>query len=201
MSVLTVILVQLATPMIGAIVAVVLVFLFIGVFVTTQYKRCPPNKILVKYGKVATGRKFECFHGGGTFVFPLVQDCAYLSLDSIHIELKLGNARSADGHRVDVQAYFIVAISTDPDTMETAAERLLGVPVEEIRTQALDIIRGQVRRILETIAAEDMDQDDEGFLGLIRDAAASELNKIGLDVLSMDVQEVTCGKTLTGAPG
>ncbi len=52
----------------GAIGAVILLFLFFVVFVIKQYKRCPSNRVLVIYGKVGSSKAAKCLHGGGAFV-------------------------------------------------------------------------------------------------------------------------------------
>ena len=57
----------------GLITGMVLVFLFFLVLLNTQYKRCPPNRILVKYGKVRGAQAAQCIHGGGAFIIPIFQ--------------------------------------------------------------------------------------------------------------------------------
>ncbi|HWB20982.1 MAG TPA: hypothetical protein VG711_11825, partial [Phycisphaerales bacterium] len=65
----------------GLVGAVVLIFFFFALFAATRYRRCPSNRILVKYGNVGTNRAAKCIHGGATFVWPLIQDYSYLSLE------------------------------------------------------------------------------------------------------------------------
>ena len=67
--------------------AAVLIVLFVVIFISTRYKRCPSNRILVIFGKVSGDRASKCIHGGGAFVVPLVQDYAYLSLEPLAIEI------------------------------------------------------------------------------------------------------------------
>lgn len=107
------------------IAAVVLVVLFVGILTVKQYKRCPSNRVLVVYGRVGTDKAAKCLHGGGTFVMPLVQDYAYLSLEPMVIEIPLQGALSQNNIRVNVPSTFTVAISTEPVLMNNAAERLL----------------------------------------------------------------------------
>ena len=51
-----------------------LVVLVAMAWVATRYRRCPSNRILVVYGRVGSGRASKCIHGGGAFVWPLIQD-------------------------------------------------------------------------------------------------------------------------------
>ena len=108
------------------ILIIVAVFVLFVTFLAliSRYKRCPSDKILVIYGKTG-GTSAKCIHGGGAFVWPVIQDYAYLDLKPISIEANLTNALSRQNIRVDFPCLFTIAISTEPDTMANAAERLL----------------------------------------------------------------------------
>ncbi|MCI0675514.1 MAG: hypothetical protein L0Y42_07035, partial [Phycisphaerales bacterium] len=99
---------------------VFLLLMFFFMFAVTRYKRCPSNRILVKYGNVGGNKAAKCIHGGATFVWPLIQDYAYLSLDPMVIEIPLEGALSLNNIRVNVPSTFTVGISTDPVLMNNA---------------------------------------------------------------------------------
>src|ERR1043166_7482252 len=104
-----------------------------------RYKRCPSNRVLVIFGKTGGGNAAKCVHGGAAFVYPLIQDYAYLNLDPIQIEVPLKGALSIENIRVNVPSVFTVAIGTAPDIMQNAAISLLGLNSHEIKQQAGDI--------------------------------------------------------------
>src|SRR6185369_17743899 len=79
---------------IGGIAAIALVVLATFIFISVRYRRCPSNRILVVFGKVGGGKASRCIHGGGTMVWPLIQDYAYLSLEPLAIEIPLEGALS-----------------------------------------------------------------------------------------------------------
>lgn len=135
--------------LIGLPAAAVLLIIFFAAFLASRYRRCPSNRVLVVYGKVGTNKAAKCLHGGGTFVWPLIQDYAYLSLEPLVIEIPLEGALSYNNIRVNVPATFTVGISTDPVLMNNAAERLLMLDERKIRDQAQDIILGQLRLVIE----------------------------------------------------
>jgi flotillin len=170
---------------------VVLLLLFVAVFIARRYKRCPSNRILVVYGRGTGDRAAKCLHGGGTFVWPLVQDYAFLSLEPMAIEIELTGALSKKNIRVNVPSTFTVGISTQPEIMNAAAERLLGLTDEQISNQARDIILGQMRLVLATLAIEEINQDREKFLDLVNKNVGFELNKIGLDVINVNIRDIT----------
>jgi flotillin len=176
---------------IGVVATIVLLILFVLTMLTRQYRRCPSNRVLVVYGKVAGQRAAKCLHGGGTFVVPLLQSFAYLNLEPMTIEIDLAAALSKKNIRVNVPSTFTIGISTHPDVMNNAAERLLGLGEREIAAQARDIILGQMRLVIATLSIEEINQDREKFLDLVNKNVSSEVNKIGLELINVNVRDIT----------
>ncbi len=175
----------------GIVASVVLLALFVLTMLVRQYRRCPSNRVLVVYGKVAGQRAAKCMHGGGTFVVPLLQSYAYLNLEPMTIEIDLSAALSKKNIRVNVPSTFTVGISTEPDIMNNAAERLLGLGENEVAAQARDIILGQMRLVIATLSIEEINQDREKFLDLVNKNVSTEINKIGLDLINVNVRDIT----------
>ena len=171
--------------------AVVLLLLFFLMFAVARYKRCPSNMVLVKYGNVGTAGAAKCIHGGATFVWPLIQDYGYLRLEPMVIEIPLEGALSLNNIRVNVPSTFTVGISTDPVLMNNAAERLLGLDENRVREQAQDIILGQLRLVIATLSIEEINRDREKFMGLINENVDQEINKIGLQLINVNIRDIT----------
>ncbi|MCK6439927.1 MAG: flotillin family protein [Planctomycetes bacterium] len=168
----------------------VLVFVFLIVFLATRYKRCPANRILVIYGKGVGTQASKCIHGGGAFVWPIIQDYAYLSLEPITIDIDLTGALSKNNIRVNVPSTFTVGVSVEPTIMHAAAERILGLDIRQISTQTQDIIIGQLRLVIATLQIEEINKDREKFLTLINENVSTELRKIGLDVINVNIRDI-----------
>jgi flotillin len=172
------------------VAAVVIVFGFL-MMLARRYKRCPSNKVLVIYGKVAEGRSSKCLHGGGAFVWPLIQDYDYLSLDPMKIDIPLKGALSAENIRVNVPSVFTIAIGTEPAPMQNAAIRLLGLLPQAIMKQAEDIIFGQLRQVIASMRIEDINRDRDKFLASIQKSLEPELEKIGLVLINVNITDIT----------
>ena len=86
---------------------------------------------------------------------------------------------------------FTIGVSTDPDIMNNAAERLLGLDEHQINTQAKDIILGQMRLVIATLSIEEINQDREKFLDLVNKNVNFELNKIGLEMINVNIRDIT----------
>ncbi|MEM1212149.1 MAG: SPFH domain-containing protein [Planctomycetota bacterium] len=173
------------------LIAVLAILAYLCVFIARRYKRCPSNRVLVVYGRVGGERAAKALHGGGAFVVPVIQDYAYLSLEPMVIDIELTSALSKKNIRVGVPSTFTVAISTEPDVMNNAAERLLGLRENEIAAQARDIILGQMRLVIAMLTIEEINQDREKFLDLVNKNVNFELAKIGLYMINVNIRDIT----------
>ena len=155
-----------------------------------RYRRCPSDKILVIFGTRGTNGSAKCIHGGGAFVWPIIQDYAYLSLTPISIEANLTNALSRQNIRVDVPCRFTVGISTEGDSMNNAAERLLGLKPADIQEMARDILFGQLRLVIASMSIEELNSDRDKFQENIMKNVEIELKKIGLKLINVNVTDI-----------
>ncbi|MEM9065379.1 MAG: SPFH domain-containing protein [Planctomycetota bacterium] len=176
---------------VGFIGGALLLVMFLTAMVVSLYKRCPSNRVLVKYGKVRGAKAAECYHGGGTIVWPLIQQHAFLTLEPLVIEIPLEGALSLNNIRVNVPSTFTVGIATDTVLMNNAAERLLFLTQSQIREQAQDIILGQLRLVIATLSIEEINKDREKFMSLINENVAGEINKIGLELINVNIRDIT----------
>lgn len=173
------------------VAATALILLGFVILVVKRYKRCPSNKVLVIFGKVASGQSARCLHGGGAFVWPLIQDYAFLSLDPMQIEIPLRGALSAENIRVNVPSVFTVAVGTGAAVMQTAAIRLLGLDPRQVMKQAEDIILGQLRQVIASMTIEDINRNRDKFLDSVQNSLTPELEKIGLVLINVNITDIT----------
>ena len=179
--------------------SLILIIVFV-LFVTfaailRRYKRCPSDKILVIYGKTGKNKtgsisSARCIHGGASFIWPVFQAYDFLDLKPISIECNLTNALSKQNIRVDVPCRFTVGISTEPESMTNAAERLLGLTTENIQGIATDILFGQLRLVIATMDIEEINSDRDKFLANVSTNVEAELRKIGLKLINVNVTDI-----------
>lgn len=169
-----------------------LLFLFLTVcFLAKIYRRCPSNKVLVVYGRVKGQKTVQCYHGGGTLVWPLIQGCTFLDLTPRTIHIPLKGALSHQNIRVNVPSTFTVAIGLTPDIMNNAAVRMLDLDQRGIESMATEIIIGQLRLTVASLRIEEINQDRERFLESIKNNIEPELHKIGLTLLNVNITDIT----------
>jgi flotillin len=176
-----------------AVVVITFVVLVVAtlMFLAARYKRCPSDQVLVIFGKVGEGQSSRCIHGGGAFIWPLIQDYRYLGLTPMSIFIDLKNALSLQNIRINVPSTFTVGVSTHSSIMNNAAERLLNLTPAQIEEMAREIIFGQLRLTVASLTIEQINQDRESFLDSIRKNVEPELNKIGLYLINVNITDIT----------
>ena len=182
-------------PQIMLISVIALLVFMILILIISRFRKCPSDKIMVIYGRVGTNtdgtnRSAKCIHGGAAFVWPVFQAYQYLDLTPISISVDLINALSKQNIRIDVPSRFTVGIATEEGNMQNAAERLLGLKLNEIQELAKDIIFGQLRLVIATMDIEDINADRDKFLLAVSSNVETELKKIGLRLINVNVTDI-----------
>ena len=179
------------------LICAIVVFVFILlIMILSRYRKCQSDQILVIYGKVGTNpdgspRSAKCIHGGAAFILPVFQAYKYMDLTPLTINVDLTNALSHQNIRVDVPSRFTVGISTETGVMQNAAERLLGLSMVEIQELAKDIMFGQLRLVIATMDIEEINTDRDKFLEAVSHNVETELKKIGLRLINVNVTDIT----------
>ena len=177
---------------VALLIAVLLVILFILVITfISRYKKCPPDQIMVVYGKTGKQRASRCIHGGAAFIWPVIQEYGFVSLRPMQLDVNLQNALCRQNIRINVPSVFTVGISTDEALMGNAATRVRGLRLESIADLAKDISLGQLRLVIASMTIEQINADRESFLRNVEENVADELNKIGLHLLNVNITDIT----------
>ena len=170
----------------AAILVAVILFTFIGIL--SRYRKCKSDEVLVVYGKTGGDKKSaKLYHGGAAFVWPIIQGYEFLSMKPLQIDCKLTGALSAQNIRVDVPTTITVAISTDPEVMQNAAERMLGLTMDDKQNL---ITYGQMRLVIADMTIEELNSDRDKFLSKVKDNIDTELRKFGLYLMNINISDI-----------
>ena len=161
-----------------------------------RFRKCPSNKLLVIYGSTGKdtngkNKSAKVIHGGLQFVWPVIQSYQYLDLSPMSIEIDLRNALSNQNIRVDVPASVTISISQQEGIMQNAANHLLDLDQTEIKRQASEIIFGQMRQVISNMSIEEINTDRDKFLSDIQKNLETELNKIGLKLINVNIKDIS----------
>ena len=157
----------------------------------SRYKKCPSNEIMVVYGYIRGERSAKTYHGGGAFIWPVIQSYQYMSLEPMQLKVDLRGALAANNIRINVPSTFTVALDTEPAMMNTAAIRLLGMSQPDIEELASEIIFGQLRLVVAQMEIEEINKDRETFEKNIRVFVGKELRTVGLNLINVNIRDIT----------
>lgn len=179
------------------IVLVVLLALFIaaGLF-SRNYIKVAPNMVAVFSGrkrKLADGRivGYRMVRGGAALRIPLLEKVDYLSLNVMTIPLEIKRAYTLKGVPMSVKAVANVKIRSDETAMHAAAERFLGMTHDNMQRVIFQTLEGHLRSILGTLTVEEVNSDRGSFAQKLTSEAAADLEKMGLGVDVLTIQEVS----------
>ena len=172
----------------AAILVAVIVLTIVGIL--SRYRKCKSDEVLVVYGKTGDKKSAKLYHGGAAFVWPIIQGYSFLNMKPMQIDCKLTGAISKQNIRVDVPTTITVAVSTEPEVMQNAAERLLGLNIEAQQELIKDVVYGQMRLVIADMTIEQLNSDRDTFLENCRKNIDSELKKFGLYLMNINISDI-----------
>ncbi len=174
------------------VIAVLIALMLIG----RNYIKVSPNQAAVISGrrrKLADGSiaGYRLVRGGATLVFPFLEKVEYLDLNVITVPLATTRAYTVQGVPVSVKAVANVKIKGDDTSLRSAAERFLGMPQEQFHRLVFQTLEGHLRAILGTLTVEEINNDRQSFAQKLTTEAAGDLEKMGIGLDALTIQEIS----------
>ncbi len=157
----------------------------------------PPNSAAIITGRnrmLTDGRGvgYRAVIGGRTIRVPILEQVAWMPLSTIPIELNVTNAFSKGGIPLSVQAVANVKVASEPETtFNNGVERLLGKRVSEIEELAKETLSANLRGVVATLTPEEVNEDRLKFAAELLQEADQDLQKLGLQLDTLKIQNVT----------
>lgn len=175
---------------------VVLALFIAAALFSRNYLKVSPNVVAVLSGrkrKLSDGRVvgYRMVRGGAALRIPLLEKVEYLSLNVMTIPLEIKRAYTGRGVPVSVKAVANVKVRSDETSLHAAAERFLGMKQDEIQRVIFQTLEGHLRSILGSLTVEEVNSDRGSFAQKLTTEAASDLEKMGLGVDVLTIQEVS----------
>src|SRR3989442_947821 len=179
------------------IVLLVVLALFIAVALFSRnYIKVSPNVVAVFSGRkrqLPDGRVvgYRMIKGGAALRIPLLEKIDYFSLNVMTIPLEIKRAYTLKGVPVFVKAVANVKIRSDDTALQAAAERFLGMTADQMQRVIFQTLEGHLRSILGTLTVEEINNDRQSFAQKLTSEAANDLEKMGLGVDVLTIQEIS----------
>lgn len=159
------------------------------------YYICQPSEVLIFAGsrrpvEGGTDVGYRLVKGGSSIRIPLLEDAFRMDLTNMIIELKVSNAYSKGGIPLTVEGVANIKIAGEEPTIHNAIERLLGKSRKEIEQLAKETLEGNLRGVLASLTPEQVNGDKLAFAKSLLDEAEDDLEKLGLVLDTLQVQNI-----------
>ena len=169
-----------------------------------RYRKVPPSKVLVVYGRKHKMRVvqedgsvteetfgFHVVTGGGKLIVPVLEACAELDLRARGIEFTVENIPTKDGVRVNASGIATVHISREQLHLISAAQNFEDKKDEDIDELLTKIMSGQLRAILGKMSIESLIGERYKLNQIVLEVAETELLKLGVKIDILTIQSIT----------
>ena len=157
---------------------------------------CQPNEVLVFSGRrrlTGDGRVagYRIIRGGRGVRIPLIETVDKMDLTNMVIEVTVKNAYSKGGIPLSVQGVANIKVPGTEPLLNNCLERFLGKPRAEIMKIARETLEGNLRGVLATLTPEQVNEDKESFAAQLATEAEQDLNRLGLELDTLKIQNVS----------
>jgi len=180
----------------GAVLSIVAgFFVLCSLYVVINLLRvCDPNEVLVVSGTTSKieGRTVGYTHtkGGRMIVLPVINKAHRLDLRNMTIDVNIRGAYSNGGIPLNIDGVANLKLSGDGSLLANAVERFLGRSRVEIMRIAKEVLEGNLRGVLAKLTPEQVNSDKEAFAQSLIDEAEKDLQRLGLVLNNLKIQNV-----------
>jgi len=149
-----------------------------------------PNEALVISGGCCGAQNRKTIIGGWGWAWCLVTDVQAISLEVMTLNPVCESVETSEGVPLTVTGVAQCKVMTEPELLATACEQFLGKQVDHIESVILQTMEGHLRSILGTLSVEAIYQDRDQFAQLVREVAAPDVGRMGIEILSFTIKDV-----------
>src|SRR5437867_6267582 len=151
------------------------------------FRKAGRHEALVVYGFRGT----RIIKGRGSVIFPMVENCRLLSLELMSFDVApQQDLYTKQGVAVTVEAVAQIKVKSDPESIQTAAEQFLTKTDQEREGLIRLVMEGHLRGIIGQLTVEEIVKQPEMVGDRMRGTCASDMDKMGLEVISFTIKEV-----------
>ena len=170
-------------------VALAVVLLAVIASLSARYVKVGPNQALIVFGRRGGP---VVITSGGKFVLPIVERAEAFSLELMSFDVApQQNLYTNQGVAVLVEAVTQLKVRNDRDSILTAAEQFLSKTWDQRQGLIRLVMEGHLRGIVGQLTVEQIVKEPEMVSEKMRSTSSADLAKMGLEVVSFTIREVT----------
>jgi flotillin len=175
-------------PFIPVVAGLAVLAVLLGMaLLARMFRKAGPHEALIIYGLRGT----RIVKGGGTIIFPMIEQCRELSLELMSFDVAPQQSLyTKQGVAVTIEAVAQIKVKSDPESIRTAAEQFLTKRPEQREGLIRLVMEGHLRGIIGQLTVEQIVKEPEMVADRMRSTCADDMNKMGLEVVSFTLKEV-----------
>ena len=168
----------------GIVLAVLLIILFVN-----SYVKAPPSNAFIISG---LNKEPRVLIGKGGIRIPFFERLDKVYLGQITVDIKTEQpVPTTDFINVNVDAVAKIAVTPTPEGIRLAGKNFLNMQPTQIAAQLQDSLQGNMREIIGTLDLKSLNTDRDGFSDQVLKKATPDMEKLGITILSCNIQNVT----------
>ncbi len=175
----------------GTVFWIILVVILLVFFLMIRYRIGKPDEALIVTGSLLGKEGIKILKNSGTFVIPIVQKAHTLSLLTHKLEIGTPEVYTEQGVPILASATVLVKVGNSVESIKTAAEQYLGKSTKELEDEAQEVLEGHLRAILGAMTVEAIYKNRDDFAEQVQQVASTDLRKMGLEIVSFTIKDVT----------
>lgn len=176
----------------GKIIPIAIGVILVIVIFVMGYIKAPPDTAYI-----ISGLRRKIIIGKASIRIPFFERVDKLKLQLIAVDVKTSSAvPTADYININVDANVNVKVSSDPTLIKLGAENFLNKETAYIAKVAREVLEGNMREIVGQMTLVAMVNDRKAFAEKVQENAAPDLNRMGLEIVSFNVQNFTDDQNL-----
>lgn len=180
------------------IVIILAVIVLLGLM-ASGYVKAPPDKAYIISGMK---KNPKILIGRAGVKFPFLERKDTLVLKQISIDIKTnGYVPTLDFIGVDIDAVAKVRVKTDPEGIKVAMKNFLNMDEPTIIRALTDSLQGNMREIIGTVKLKELNTDRKKFGDEVQEKAQKDMNALGIEIISCNIQKIEDEKGLIIALG
>ena len=177
------------TELILAFLPIIVIIALLILILTQGYVKAPPDHAYIISG---IRKEPRVLIGRAGLKIPFFEQLDKLYLGQITVDIKTDEyIPTNDFINVMVDAVAKVRVAEDPERMKLAMRNFLNKEPAKIAADLQDSLQGNMREIIGTLTLRAINTDRDSFSDQVMTKASRDMEKLGIDILSCNIQNVT----------
>ena len=168
---------------------IAIIVLIVLILIAAGYVKAPPDQAYIISGM---GKEGRVLIGRAGLRIPFFERLDKLYLGQMTVDIKTEQSvPTNDFINVNVDAVATVRISPTPEGIRLAAKNFLNKKSADITEDLKDSLQGNMREIIGTLSLKSINTDRDSFSDQVMSKASRDMEKLGIEILSCNIQNVT----------